>query len=577
MSSTLTESGSYDLVALNADVVGYSRLLADDFANTASVMEDLQQLVAKTIGQYKGTLVNFVGDNFMAVFEKATDAMGAAISITSDIESRNAEIANRRQVRFRMGLDQGEVVHSEGQWFGDALNIAARIQAIAPPGGVSVSGSVYKAMDEPALRFQSTGLRSLKNIPEEIEVFQFADLPSVGAPSVGGSGLGLDQPTVAVLPIHTETVGEELAAAGQMIRDDVLFRLAEVRRLRVKDAGRSGERPADNVRYLLETGVHQIGDQVRIHAKLMDVSTMNVVAINRWTAPIDGLMELSDQVADGVARSLEVELVIGEPARFYSELEDPEAIQNIYEGWYYLTAFTPEAWQKAIEAFTAVAKSHPDQAYGHVLGGFAKWLAAAEGLAEGPEQLLREAFDDAQKGIDQGDQTGLAQMVQAAVFMSQGHPEKAAHMVDNLTIQRPTCDVTYAVEGSVRRYMGEWEKSVGLLDRAMRLTPVNNPWYPTVQACSLYMGGRIDQAAATAEAVLEHRPDSLEALLILTAAQVELGLERRARATAELIRDRFPSVDVEAWLAGNPYQKPEMVERWTRDLTLAGVLTEPSG
>ncbi len=106
----------------------------------------------------------------------------------------------------------------------------------------------------------------------------------------------------------------------------------------------------------------------------------------------------------------------------------------------------------------------------------------------------------------------------------------------------------------------------------MRLTAANNPWYPTVQACSLYLGGRIEQAAATAEAVIEHQPANLEALLVLTAAQVEMGLDRRARATAELIRERFPSVDVDRWIEENPYQKREMVDRWKSDLVLAGII-----
>ncbi|MGF1618384.1 MAG: hypothetical protein ACFCU2_11365 [Acidimicrobiia bacterium] len=119
--------------------------------------------------------------------------------------------------------------------------------------------------------------------------------------------------------------------------------------------------------------------------------------------------------------------------------------------------------------------------------------------------------------------------------------------------------------------MGDWDKSVDLLDKAMRLTAANNPWYPTVQACSFFLGGRIEKAASTAEAVIEHQPSNLEALLVLIAAQVEMGLERRARATAELVRERFPSVDIDRWLTENPYQKREMVERWKADLATAGV------
>ena len=117
--------------------------------------------------------------------------------------------------------------------------------------------------------------------------------------------------------------------------------------------------------------------------------------------------------------------------------------------------------------------------------------------------------------------------------------------------------------------------AVDLTDRAMRLTGVNKPWYPTVKACSLFMGGRVEQAASVAEMVLEYQPHNLEALLVLTAAQVELGLDRRARATAELIRERYPSVDIAEWLDRNPYQGKDMVDRWKEDLVSAGAI-EPN-
>ncbi len=163
-------------------------------------------------------------------------------------------------------------------------------------------------------------------------------------------------------------------------------------------------------------------------------------------------------------------------------------------------------------------------------------------------------------------------MVEAAVLMSMGQGQEALTMIESAVILRPTCDVTYAVEGSVRRYLGEWDEAVDLTDRAMRLTAVNKPWYPTVKACSLFLGGRVEQAAATAEMVLDYQPRNLEALLVLTAAQVEMGLDRRARATAELIRERYPTADVDAWLESNPYQSRDVVDRWRADLVTAGAI-----
>jgi len=167
----------------------------------------------------------------------------------------------------------------------------------------------------------------------------------------------------------------------------------------------------------------------------------------------------------------------------------------------------------------------------------------------------------------------MSQAVEAAVLMSRGEVDAALAQLDNLAIVRPTCDITFGLEGSVRRYLGQWEQAVELLDTAMRLTGINKPWYPTVKATALFVGGRLDEASSLAEGVLEYQPNNLEALLVLAAAQTELGLERRARATGELIRSRFPSVDVNEWLEKTPYQRRELVERWKGDLMSAGAIT----
>jgi adenylate cyclase len=563
-----------EMVALNADVVGYSRLIADDLEATTAMMDEYRTLVEQRVVGNGGTLVNFVGDSFMAVFADAMDAMRSAIAITTEVENLNEARAGSRKAWFRMGLDQGVVTMSDDDHFGDPLNIAARIQAMAPSGGISASGRVYRALDEPALRFRPIGRQRLKNIPEEVDVYEFADLPSDRSVSASHRSLALESPIVAVLPIHAETADESVRATADIIRSDLIHRIARIPQLKVIDARAepSGGGRRDSARYMIETGVLQAGDNVRAYANVFDVTTMNIVKSHKWTARADDLFALSDELAEEVARALEVDLIIGEPAGLYAELDDPAAIEQVYHGWYHLTSGTPEGWARSLEHFESVARAHPDKPYGHVLLAFANWMGANNGWAREPDVTLLTALDQARVGLATGDQTGMAKTVEAAVLMSQGRGQEALEAIESVEILRPTCDATFGVEGSVRRYLGEWEKAVDLTDRAMRLTGVNKPWYPTVKACSLFIGGRLEQATAVAEMVLEHQPRNLEALLVLAAAQVELGLDRRARATVELIRERYPTVDVGAWLDRNPYQGRETVERWRNDLIAAGAI-----
>jgi tetratricopeptide (TPR) repeat protein len=304
----------------------------------------------------------------------------------------------------------------------------------------------------------------------------------------------------------------------------------------------------------------------------MDVTTLNVVKSHKWTASADSILSLSERVANEVARSVEIDLVVGEPAGFYWELDDPQAIEWIYLGWYHFRTNTREGLSKAQSLFEKVAESHPDQPYGFVLSAFAHFVGASNGWFSDREAALERAWDQAQTGFDIGDPSGMAQAVQAAVLMVRGRVEESLQKLDHLVIKRPTCDVTFGLEGSLRRYLGQWERAVDLLDVAMRLTGINKAWYPTVKACSLFIGGKVERAASIAEEVLEYHPNNLEALLVLAASQVEMGLERRARATAQLVRERFPATDLAAWLDGNPYQNPRIVDRWRSSLVSAGVL-----
>jgi adenylate cyclase len=554
--------------ALNADVVGYSRLFADDFEGTSLAMSGARHVVETRISEHRGHLVNFVGDNFMAVFERATDAVQTAIAVASALEDANIPHPTAQWLRFRMGIDRGEVTVSDGHYEGDALNIAARIQALAKSGGLSVSGSVYRELDEPELRFRPIGAQRLKNIPELVEIYEFVDLPT-HAIADAGSRLALEIPTIAVLPIHVEGVDDNGASAGTVIRGDLIHRLSSIPELIVVDAAdpHAGQQRGAGARYILETGVHQAGDRLRVHATVLDVATMNVVKAHKLTGTVSDVFDLSDALSEQIGHTIEVELVVGAPAGLYSELNDPGAIEKVYMGWYHLRSDTPEGWQKALGLFGEVAESHPDLPYGWVLSAFANWVGAANGWSADPAASLAMAREQADRGRTIGDPTGLAQTVDAAVLMSMGRIDEAVEAVGRVEITRPTCDVTFGLEGSLKRYLGDWEEAVDLLDTAMRLTGINKPWYPTVKACSLFIGNKTEQAASVAESVLEYQPNNVEALLVLVAAQVELGLDRRAEATASIVRERFPSLDVEAWLDRNPYQDQDLMDRWKADLT----------
>lgn len=570
------------LVALNADVVSYSRLVADDAEHTATALGNVRSIVEDEISSGSGTLLNFVGDNFMAVFEQPEQAIRTAIAITNAVEASNAPFPEYLRLRFRMGIDMGPVrIDGDGAHLGDALNIAARIQSIAEPGGLSISGAVFRALDEPSFRFRSRGRHQLKNIPEGVHVYDFPDLPSEEhTSSIPKRPLALETPRVAVLPMHITGDADGLTSVGVFLLSDVLSGLIALHNLDVVDVTNSDGRRAEtepappNVRYMLSSGIVQSGTRVRVWAQVRDVLTQSVLWVGKWDCDQDAVFDMADELATDIVRAFEIELIIGEPARVYHELGSPEAIAKVYEGWYNLTAGTRNGWNQANKLFGELRTDAPNNAIGPVLYAFTQWMGARDGLVSDRAGGFREARINAQHGLELGDNTGLSAMILAAVDLERGDANAALDGIEAAKILRPTCDLTWAMEASIRRYLGQWEEAVVLIDQAMGLSPVNKPWYPTVLASSYYVGHEYEQAAAIAEEVLEHQPKNIEALLVLAASQSELGLERRARATGAMINERFPDADPSQWLASNPYQDDQFVDRWRSDLARAGLLPD---
>jgi adenylate cyclase len=567
------------LVALNADVVSYSRLVADDAVHTATVLATVRAIVDKEIATGGGSLVNFVGDNFMAVFERPEQAVHTAIAITNAVAAENASFPEYLRLRFRMGIDVGGVHIDDGSYLGDALNIAARIQSIAPPGGLSISGDVFRALDEPSFRFRLRGTHRLKNIPQEVDVYDFADLPAEGDTSPDPKRpLSLETPRVAVLPMHIADDADDLKPVGAFLLSDVMSGLINLHNLDVVDVTNSEGRANStqptppNVRYMLLSGIIRSGAQLRVWAQVREVVTQSVLWVGKWDCDESAVFDMADELATEIVRAFEIELIVGEPARVYHELGSPDAIAKVYEGWYNLTAGTRNGWNRANTLFGELRTDAPNNAVGPVLYAFTQWMGARDGLIDDRARGFEEARTNAQHGLGLGDNTGLSSMILAAVELEHGDADAALEGIANAKILRPTCDLTWAMEASIRRYLGEWEQAVDLIDQAMDLSPVNKPWYPTVLASSYYVGQKYEQAAAVAEEVLEHQPKNIEALLVLAASQSHLGLDRRARATGAAISERFPDADASQWLASNPYQDNRFLDRWYHDLEIAGLV-----
>lgn len=556
-------------VVLHADVADYSKLMADDPAATVETMRAYHELVSDAVGKVDGTLVNFVGDSFLAVFDDARSGMRAAVRICSAVREHNAGLPRARRAWFRLGLDAGDIVTAaDGRYFGDPLNIAARIQAIAQVGGINVTEAVYRALDEPALRLVALGRRRLKNIPEPVRIYRLA---GVGAPD-GRLPPPTVEPVVAVLGT---SYGDDPAdrRVADALRAELVAALGAVPGLGVIDGGDDrSDGDSQGASYYLDTATVRSGTQVRVYVKLVELETMNLVWSGRWQGTSDDLFTLQDTVAAETVRAMEIELVVGQPAMLYRTELDAAERAAVYQGWYHLDHGTRDGWRRAVELFESVTRSRPDSVTGHGLTAFARWWGAGEGLSDDPDEELRLATWHAARGAEMDDPSGLSHLVLAALQLQDGGDLQAAlSEAEESLARRPTCDVSFAVLGSVRRYLGDWRAAVEACERAQGLSPIRRPWFATVQASAYYVGERYHDAIQAAEWIVDRQPDNLEALLVLAASQQALGLHRRARATVEMLLERHPHVRRDDLPQRHPFRDPDILARWSAHLAAAGV------
>jgi adenylate cyclase len=569
--STVEGLQRWRAVVLHADVADYSRLMADDATTTVATMRRYRALVQQAVEDVGGTLVNFVGDSFLATFDDAQAGMRAAVRICSEVREHNSDVPPHRRAQFRLGLDVGEVVMADdGRYFGDALNIAARIQALADAGGINVSQAIYLELDEPELRLAALGPRRLKNIPEPVQVFRWS---SPDGPIDRSASAGPQEPTVVVLPAHADDPeGHTVGGAVRVAMIDALGALPGVHVVDA-DAGIDSAEPQDvDGSYFIETSVVRSGTRVRVYVMLAEIEMVRRLWGGMWEGSTDDIFTLQDTLTAELTRAMEIELIVGQPALIYRRALAPEQRLAVYRGWYHLREGTPQDWYRAIQLFESVLDTDPDSVNGHSLLAFARWWGAVEGLSPDPARDLERAGEHARIGIEHDDPTGLSQLVAAALALYAGGDLDAA-LVDAETslARRPTCDVSFGVLGSVRRYLGEWHAAVDACRQATRLNPQHMPWFATVQASAYYVGERYSDAIRLAERVTDGQPDNREALLVLAASQQALGLTRRARATAATLLEHHPNVRRDDLPRRHPFRDASVIARWSAHLAEAGV------
>jgi adenylate cyclase len=302
---------------LAADIAGYSALMGADEEATVADLKAHQVVVLPMINEYGGRIIDTAGDGILAEFGSVLSAVTCAIAIQRTMAERNASIDSSRRMQFRIGINQGDVVFDEARIYGDGVNIAARLESIAEPGGICISGKVHaEIVGKIEAITHDLGPQQLKNIANPVPVFRVEVLGTSSKDPEGRPEAGhADKPSIAVLPFTNMSGDEEQEFFADGLTEDIITALSQFREFLVisrnstfvykgKAVNIQEVAKSLNVQYVLEGSVRKAGNRVRITAQLIDAATDRHVWAERYDRELKSIFEIQDDVTSAIAATL---------------------------------------------------------------------------------------------------------------------------------------------------------------------------------------------------------------------------------------------------------------------------------
>ena len=576
---------------LAADVAGYSRLMgADEEGTHAALKVYRHEIIDPKIAEHHGRIVRIVGDGLLVEFASVIAAVRWAIEVQRAMGERNAGLPQEKRIEFRMGINAGDIIIDGTDIWGDGVNVAARLETLAEPGGICVSSRVQEDVHGGLeIAFEDIGEQQLKNIVRPVRVYRVR----LKGATKAAPAQHPHKPSIAILPFNNmsgdpeqeyfaDGMVEEITTA--LSRTRWLFVIArnssftyKGRAVDVKQVGREM-----GVRYVLEGGVRKSADRVRITAQLIDASTGAHLWADRFDGSLEDIFELQDQVTASVVGAIAPRLEQAEVERAkHKPTESLDAYDYFLRGIASLHSWTKESNDEALRLFNKAIELDSDfaSAYGmaswcYVRRKGSRWIIdRAQETAE-TARLARRA---AELGWD--DAVALAWGGFALAYVVHD-VEVGAALIDRALQLNPNLAEAWHFSGWVRIYLGEPEVAIEHLAHAMRLSPLDPLTFVAQMAIAFahFFAGRYDDASSWAEKALATSPPGLRerpvyhpALLIAAASNSLAGRLEEARNAIARLRQLNPTPHISNLKNQIPLRRPEDLARYTEGLRKAGL------
>ena len=568
-----------------ADVVGYSRLMGDDEAATlAALKAHREDLIEPKIAQYDGRVVKLMGDGILAEFGSVVAAVQSAVEIQQAMGERNDDVPATRRIDFRIGINIGDIIVEGDDIYGDGVNIAARLEGLAEPGGICVARNVYNQVKGKVdTAFEDLGEREVKNIAEPVRVYQIkSTAPGSQSGSSAAPALPLpDKPSIAVLPFTNMSGDPEQEYFSDGITEDVITELSRFRTLfviarnsaftykgrsvNVGDIGREL-----GVQYVVEGSVRKAGSRVRITAQLVEAATGNHLWAERFDHQLDDIFAVQDAVTQAIVAALPGRLdeAAVERAR-HKPTESLSAYDYLLRGKWRRNIggdSDPEAralFEKAIEIDPRCAPAHAWVAFFHAYDVFRWGVPSADALSQAQAHI--------EQGLAIEGNDAFIRSVASQLYMFQGRHDLAKSHSERALALNPN-DPQVAFDRSfILAYLGDPKAGIELAQKAMRLDPHFPELYLELLSDAHYLTRDYEKAI---EAIMRWRdpPPHMHAELAACYAQLDRMEDARA-AVAQFERIRPDGYDFSgvAHVTAQMCARPEDRDHWLEGYRKAGL------
>ncbi|MGH6662672.1 MAG: adenylate/guanylate cyclase domain-containing protein [Rhodospirillales bacterium] len=543
---------------LYADVAGYSRLTGKDEIGTHRQLSAGLDLISKRVKDAGGRVVHYAGDAVLAEFASVVAAVETAVAIQRALAEQADDVSDDKRLKFRIGVNLGEVIVDRDDIYGDGVNVAARLESLAEPGGICVSGTVFdQVKGKLDVGFQDLGSQKVKNIAEPVRAYRVALEPAAVRPAPGADkDLALpDKPSIAVLPFVNMSgeADQEFFADG--MAEEIITALSHYRwffviarnssftyKGRAVDVTRVAKELG--VRYVLEGSVRKAGARVRVTAQLIDATTGHHIWAERYDRQLDDIFALQDEITDTIVAAIEPEL--GAVERQRARRKPPNnldawdcyqrGLSHLYGDLTGEERGAGKRWlRRACDLDPAFAAAYAELAWIHTID-------IVLDSTDDPEASLDEAANVAKKAVALDPRDPSARVALGRVYIFRHAYERAIAEMEAALALNPSFDRGHYGLGMALLYGGRHADSIPHFERAIRLNPRGwRPWtYRQMLARAYFNMGRYEEAAVWSGKAVQHPHAPFLPFVDATAVLGHLGRLDEARAMLAEVKKRKP-------------------------------------